>query len=75
MDGQPMEILRANYVLRAAIIPSGDHVIEFSFGPKSYVVGNKVMLISSILIIGFMLFSLFRIYKQNQYFDQAETPI
>lgn len=55
IDGNPLPILRANYVLRAAVVPEGNHVIEFSFAPDSYVIGNKVMWISSIIIIAGLL--------------------
>ncbi|WP_436517193.1 YfhO family protein [Ekhidna sp. To15] len=51
IDGNETEILRANYVLRALAIPSGSHEVIFEFKPKTYYVGNTIMLISSILVI------------------------
>lgn len=51
IDGNETDILRANYVLRALEIPEGQHEIIFEFKPNAYLIGNKIMLISSLLII------------------------
>jgi hypothetical protein len=56
IDGKETPILRADYVLRALEIPAGKHTIEFRFEPKPYLVGNKITMASSwillILVIG-----------------------
>ncbi len=51
IDGKETEHLQVNYVLRAMVIPSGKHEIEFKFEPTSYFLGNKVSFASSILLI------------------------
>jgi len=51
IDGQEVDILRANYVLRALSIPEGEHEISFEFKPKVYATGNTIMFISSALVI------------------------
>ncbi|MCD4769270.1 MAG: YfhO family protein, partial [Bacteroidales bacterium] len=51
LDGSPMEYFRANYILRAAILPAGEHDLIFRFEPQSYKMGNTVSLAGSILLI------------------------
>jgi hypothetical protein len=51
IDGEPVPHFRVNYILRAMVIPPGEHTIEFRFRPKAYYNGNKVSLASSILLI------------------------
>ena len=51
IDGKESKYFRTNYVLRGMIVPAGDHEIKFAFKPTSYLVGNKISLASSILLI------------------------
>lgn len=51
IDDNPVDILRANYILRALEVPAGDHEIVFSFKPNIYSYGNTVTSIGTILLI------------------------
>ena len=51
IDGKKSEYIRADYLLRAMVIPTGDHKIEWKFEPQSYFIGKKITFISSLLLI------------------------
>jgi hypothetical protein len=51
IDGKESPYFRADYVLRAAQIPVGNHKVEFIFHPASYYTGEKISLAGSILLI------------------------
>ena len=51
VDGEEQPLLRANYLLRGAIIPSGEHEIMMEYAPKAYTIGNKVSFASSLILI------------------------
>jgi uncharacterized membrane protein YfhO len=51
VDGKESPMVRANYVLRAMEIPAGTHTIEMRFEPQPYMIGNKVTMASSWLLL------------------------
>ena len=51
IDGKESNYFRTDYVLRGMIVPAGDHEIKFRFEPSSYITGNRISYISSMLFI------------------------
>jgi len=51
IDGEQHPIIRANYLLRAALVPAGQHKIEMRYEPAVWAIGEKVSLASSLLLI------------------------
>jgi hypothetical protein len=55
VDGQLTPHFRCDYVLRGMVVPAGKHTIDFKFEPSVVATGEKVSLVSSILLYGGML--------------------
>jgi hypothetical protein len=51
IDNVKQPYFRADYLLRSAKIPSGKHMVEFKFYPKSYYFGEKISLVASIVLV------------------------
>ncbi len=51
IDGIEKPYFRADYLLRAAQIPVGNHKVEFIFHPNSYYTGEGISLAGSILLV------------------------
>jgi hypothetical protein len=51
LDGMKVPYFRANYILRAMKLPAGEHQLEFKFEPKSYLIGDKISLLASAILI------------------------
>jgi Bacterial membrane protein YfhO len=66
IDGKPVDIFKANYVLRGLNIPAGKHSIEFKFEPKIYLMSKLVSGIASWLLFAIIILSVFLIVKKNK---------
>ncbi|NDV57605.1 YfhO family protein [Bacteroides sp. 519] len=59
IDGKPVELARANYILRTLPIPAGEHTIEMRFDPQSVhttetiaYIGLALLLIGAVVMLG-----------------------
>jgi uncharacterized membrane protein YfhO len=59
LDGIETEIYRANFLLRAVIIPPGSHTVEFKYRPLSFTIGSALSAIT-LLSMGFVLWKMRR---------------
>ena len=51
LDGEPCDSFRADYLLRAMVLPEGEHTVEWRFRAPHWGMASAVSLICSILII------------------------
>jgi hypothetical protein len=65
IDGNEVDIIRTNYILRGLMIPAGEHDIEFRFRPQSFAIGQTVAIISSLIILILMVVAVFIARKQR----------
>jgi hypothetical protein len=66
IDGKPVEHLKVNYLMRGLVIPSGKHKIEFKFEPDVYYKGERLALISSIVMLILLLGGIFIVWRQSK---------
>ncbi len=51
IDGKPTTIYRADYFLRAIMVPKGVHQVVFRFEPKVYAIGKALSLGTNVIVL------------------------
>jgi hypothetical protein len=52
VDGQPVEIERADIMFRAVKIPAGQHRVELRYQPPSFTLGLLISIVTAVVLIG-----------------------
>jgi len=66
IDGEQKPYFSADWVLRGMRVPEGKHTIEFKFEPQKYYLGEKISLISCLVLFSFIGVSLFMAWKKKE---------
>ena len=70
IDGEPVDIARANYILRTMFVPKGDHTIVFSFEPKSIRRTEAAAYTAFFVLIAGALFLIFTSLRKKKGIDK-----
>lgn len=66
VDGNPAEYFRADYLLRAMEIPSGEHIVEFRNEAPTFHKWQTVEIVSSVVLFLLAVAALFFQFKNNR---------
>ena len=66
IDGEPVELARADYVLRTLYVPAGHHTIQMTFDPQSIHVTEAIAYAAMCLLLLGTIAVIFFYYKKNR---------
>ena len=66
IDGQEHPLLRANYLLRSALIPSGEHQIVMEYAPSIWKTGNTIQFVCSLIVLLFAVVAIILQFKASR---------
>ena len=65
IDGEKASYFKADYILRAMMVPEGKHIIEFKFEPQVVETGGTISLASNIILLLIILGALFMSFRNR----------
>ena len=66
LNGEEIEIIRTNYVLRGFEIPAGEHELVMTLEPVWYVAGNWLARLGTLLLFGSGAFGIFLVFRKEE---------
>lgn len=66
INGKPAEYFRADYALRAMVIPPGNNKIEFKFEPEVIETGSTISLVSALVFLLILLSGLYFVFRKKE---------
>jgi len=76
VDGERLKgMTKANFILRAAKLPAGEHELVMAFEPAAYKTGEWISVLSGILVLFLTFFGLYLLFKNNRLEDPERLPV
>ena len=66
IDGEPVEMFRANYILRALPIPEGKHRVEFHFKPQSIKTTDTIAYVALLIMLLTSIYLVYSRFKESK---------
>jgi hypothetical protein len=66
LDGQPVSLLRANYLFQAISIPAGSHTVILAYRPYSFYAGLVLSIASGLLVLLWALYARRKVAARSQ---------
>ena len=66
LNGEEIEIIRSNYVLRGFEIPAGEHILELTLEPVWYETGKWLARLGTLILFGSGIAGLFLTYRRKE---------
>lgn len=72
VDGVETPLIRADYILRSAVIPAGSHEIVMRYEPKIWKVGNTIQLLTSFVLLAGLATAVLVTWKRKKQEDARD---
>lgn len=66
LNGEEIDIIRTNYVLRGFEIPAGEHTLEMTLEPEWYTTGNWLARFGNLLLFAAGGFGIFLVFRKKE---------
>jgi len=73
VDGQPSDVVTADYTFRGVALPAGEHQVEFTFSPSSIIIGGLLSALSLALVALALVACAWRAYARRPAAAPAHT--
>jgi hypothetical protein len=68
LDGAPVTLFRANYMLRGVVVPPGKHTVEMTFHVRGY---RRGVIALVVLLLGFLVLTVIRVKRVDAVLDRG----